>query len=106
MYSTFLLASPLFKTVHIYMNLSSASKRTNAIKTGFRRYTMQITIAIKGRYYHKKKVKSRITRSKSRTALRRTRDEKRPDKAKQYADDTKRNKKRPKVCGSPWVPIL
>ncbi|KRX91279.1 hypothetical protein T4E_10469 [Trichinella pseudospiralis] len=32
-------------------NLSSASKRTNAIKTGFRRCIMQITIAIKGRYY-------------------------------------------------------
>ncbi|KRZ04500.1 hypothetical protein T11_15247 [Trichinella zimbabwensis] len=38
---------------------------------------MQITIAIKVPYRHKKKVKTRMTRSKSRTAHRRTRDEKR-----------------------------
>ncbi|KRY97141.1 hypothetical protein T4B_5451 [Trichinella pseudospiralis] len=29
-----------------------------------------------------------------------------PDEAKPNADDTKQNKKRPEVCGSPWVPIL
>ncbi|KRZ64813.1 hypothetical protein T10_9969 [Trichinella papuae] len=28
------------------------------------------------------------------------------DDTKQIADDTKQNKKRPEVCGSPWVPIL
>ncbi|KRY84095.1 hypothetical protein T4D_12714 [Trichinella pseudospiralis] len=33
------------------INLSSASKRTNPLKTGFWRCTMQITIAIKVRCY-------------------------------------------------------
>ncbi|KRY99543.1 hypothetical protein T4B_11901 [Trichinella pseudospiralis] len=63
-------------------NLSSVREGFNALKTGFRRCIMQITIAIKSLF------KMKNTKSEN-------------------ADDTKQNKKRTRgICGSPWVPIL
>ncbi|KRY82907.1 hypothetical protein T4D_12254, partial [Trichinella pseudospiralis] len=101
------------KTQRTTRSRTSEVKRTNPLKTGFWRCTMQITIAIKvqkakrrrheanlgGHLEEKKEMRRERYRSEENSS-------ENLDDRKWIADGTKQVKRKQEVCGSPWVPVL
>ncbi|KRZ20970.1 hypothetical protein T4B_3820 [Trichinella pseudospiralis] len=89
---------PIFRVHLEEQEMRRAREGSNALKTGFWRCIMQITIAIKVPYHQYGSEENNCENPDDRKWI--------ADDTKQIADGTKQINRRQEVCGSPWVPIL
>ncbi|KRZ20809.1 hypothetical protein T4C_2018, partial [Trichinella pseudospiralis] len=89
---------PIFRVHLEEQEMRRAREGSNALKTGFWRCIMQITIAIKVPYHQYGSEENNCENPDDRKWI--------ADDTKQIADGAKQINRTQEVCGSPWVPIL